>query len=103
MAVFLAVFHFGVPFAILLSRRAKRRLAVLAGVALTILVVRLADLFYLVVPEFSDHDLRFHWMDLAAVIAVGGVWLFAFLWHLGRWPLVALNDPEVHSALARHE
>ena len=103
VAGFLALFHFFVPFFILLSRRAKRRLAALAGIAAFILAVRLVDVFYLVAPEFNKTALSIHWMDVASFVGLGGLWLAAFGWQLGSWPLLPLHDRELESALARHE
>jgi hypothetical protein len=100
IAVALAAFHFAVPFLVLLGRGDKRHLERLALIAGGILVARLLDLFFLVMPEFYG-NLRVHWLDIAAVAGLGGIWLTVFAWRLERRPLLAPNDPELQSALER--
>src|SRR5439155_27062717 len=48
----LIVFHFAVPFCLLLSRAAKREPQLLGRLVAAILIVRLVDLFWLIAPEF---------------------------------------------------
>jgi hypothetical protein len=100
VAILLAVFYFAVPFAILLGRRNKRQLQRLAVVAGLIMFARLVDIFFLIAPEFSD-TLWVHWLDIAAIVGLGGVWLTLFVWRLGARPLLAPHDPELEPALAR--
>ena len=47
------------------------------------LLMQLVDLFWLIGPDLVGHGhghvpLRVHWMDLAAVLGLGGLWLFLF-------------------------
>ncbi len=51
LGIFLVVFHFVVPFAILLSRAAKRSVAVIGALAILLLVGRAADVVWLVIPS----------------------------------------------------
>jgi hypothetical protein len=101
VAVVLAVFYFAVPFALLLSRQTKRRLKILATVAGTIVIVRLLEVFYLVAPGFTDGRLRVHWMDVAAMIGLGGAWLAMFSRQLGRRSQLPVRDAELDALLAR--
>jgi hypothetical protein len=99
VALALVVFHFAVPFALLLSRDLKRdprRLAALAG---GVLAVRWLDLHWQVAPVFHPHGFAVGWLDGAAVAAVGGLWLAAFVWLLKRRPLLPLNDPFLAEAV----
>jgi len=102
IGVLLIVFQFALPFLLLLSRELKRRTGQLIAVALLVLVMRFTDLFWLVAPQFHRQGIRFHWLDLAAVVAIGGVWLAFFVWQLRGRPLVPLHDPRLQEALARH-
>jgi hypothetical protein len=88
----LILFHFAVPFFLLLVRRMKRSAVALARVAASILVMRFVDLFWMVTPEFHHDGIRLHWLDLAIPVALGGIWLAAYLRELGRQPLVATRD-----------
>ncbi len=99
IAVILIVFHFAVPFLLLLSRRTKRAARTLVSVAGFLLLMRLLDLFWVVVPSFHHAKLHIHWMDVLAPIGIGGVWLGVFVWQLRGKPLLPLNDPNM-SALA---
>jgi hypothetical protein len=101
VAMALAAFYFAVPFFVLLSRNNKRQHRRLAVIAASIIVVRLLDVFFLVKPDFSKGRLSVHWLDAAAIVGVGGVWMTLFLWRLGTRPLLAPNDPELAPALAR--
>jgi hypothetical protein len=101
VAIALAVFYFAVPFLVLLGRGNKRQHRRLATIAAAILIARALDIFFLVMPEFYRDHLRAHWMDGAALIGVGGLWVTMFLRRLGSLPLLAPNDPELESALAR--
>jgi hypothetical protein len=113
LAIFLVVFHFAVPFGLLLSRDLKRTPARLVYVAAFILFVRYVDLFMLVSPDFDaatganmhmlagEHESHFfiHWLDLAAPLAVGGIWVWMFLTQLAQRPLFAFADPYLREAL----
>jgi hypothetical protein len=74
LAIFLVVFHFAVPFAVLLSRRAKRRALWLAGIAALLVVAHLADAFWLVVPTFRPRGFAIRGSDLLAVSGMGALW-----------------------------
>jgi hypothetical protein len=91
----LVVFHFAAPFVILLMRKAKRNIGRLAAVAAAILVMRFVDAFWTIVPEFHREGFSVHWMDAAAAVAVGGVWLGAYLKNLAARPLLVANDPNL--------
>ncbi|MGH9669509.1 MAG: hypothetical protein ACRD3A_05280 [Terriglobales bacterium] len=91
----LLVFQFLLPFLLLLSRDLKRHGRTLAAVAAAVLVMRYVDLYWLVAPSFpgAESGLNLHWLDLAAPVAVGGIWLAEFFRQLKGRPLVPLNDP----------
>jgi hypothetical protein len=93
VARLLAVFHFFVPFLLLLSRANKRRGEFLAIIAAAIIVMRLVDVFWYTMPAFHPGDFSIHWMDIAAPLGLGGVWLAGFLWQLQRLPSLPLRDP----------
>jgi hypothetical protein len=80
----LVIFHFAVPFALLLSGRIKRNPQGLAGVALILLVADLLHLYWLVAPTFSQSHFTIHWLDLVMPVFLGGLWIAAFVWRLRR-------------------
>jgi hypothetical protein len=88
VALLLIGIHFALPFLVLLSRRAKRSPRMLWNVAVLILVMRLVDVFWTLAPSFNPDRLFVHWMDLAAPVAIGGMWITMFVWQLGRGPLL---------------
>jgi hypothetical protein len=105
VAIALVVFHFALPFALLLSRPLKRNHRALAAVAALMLAMQLVDLFWLVGPDLAAHGegpvpLRIHWMDLAAVVGLGGVWLLLFTRELRGAPLLPVGEPEVKELIA---
>jgi hypothetical protein len=89
----LILFHFALPFAILLSRSIKRNPKRLAFVALGLIVLRFVDVYWLIVPAFSPDRIVFHWMDALAAIGLGGVWIYFFVGQLQDRPLLPVNDP----------
>jgi hypothetical protein len=100
LALALVLFHFALPFLVLLSRDVKRDARALAVVATAMVLVRFADLFWMVTPAFHPAQLRIHWLDAGTVIGIGGVWLWAFVWQLEGRPLVARNDPSLPPPVA---
>jgi hypothetical protein len=91
VGLFLALFQFAVPFAILLSRPFKRDITKLVWLAVWLLFVRYVDLFWLVEPNFSA---TFHitWADLLIPFGMGGLWLAYFCRNLSSIPLLPQYD-----------
>jgi hypothetical protein len=100
LAIALALFHFALPFVLLLSRDLKRRPQRLAAVAGWMLAMRWLDLVWQVEPAFSPERFHFHWLYLAAPLAVGGLWIAAWAAELKKRPLLPLRDPWLPEALA---
>jgi hypothetical protein len=99
----IALFHFLLPFLLLLSRDLKRNARRLVVVAVFMLVMRWVELVWQVEPAFHEHNPGMLWLYLAAPVAVGGLWLYYFLWELKKRPLLPINDPYLPEAIAHHE
>jgi hypothetical protein len=84
LAWLLIAVRFVLPFAVLLSRAAKRRRAWLAAVAIVLLVGSLIDAFWLVVPGARPAGFELRWTDLLAPLGIGGLWCAVFLEPLRR-------------------
>ena len=93
VALGLGLFHFAVPFALLLSRGLKHQIRFLGGLALLILIFHGVDVYWMVAPSFHHHELHPHWLDVTVPLAIGGVWVAVFLTRLAAWPLIPQNDP----------
>jgi hypothetical protein len=93
VAAVLALFHFGVPFVLLLARGNKRRKQIISAIALGILAMRFVDLTWLIKPAFTGPLFTLHWLDVVAPIGIGGIWAWALIGQLTKRPLLPLNDP----------
>jgi len=100
IVIAIVILHFAAPFLFLLSRNLKRNPRKLVLIAVLVLVMRLVDLYPVLVPAFS-HDGKFHfsWMYIVAPIAIGGIWVWFFLWQLGKRALIPINDPQFESVM----
>lgn len=98
LIVGIAILHFAAPFLFLLSRDLKRNPSRLMMVALLVIVMRMVDLLWMLVPAF--HGNTWIWLDVVALIAFGGLWLGLFSWQLGKRALIPINDPQFESVLA---
>jgi hypothetical protein len=94
----LVLFHFAVPFAILLSRPFKRNIRKLVWVAIGLLIMRYVDLFWIIEPNFSSH-LRLTWADVVVPVAMGGLWLWYFFRNLNSMPLLPMYDRDAGEVL----
>jgi hypothetical protein len=99
VAAFLALFHFFVPFFLLLSRELKRRPKALSAVAAWLLLVHWVDVYWLVMPHLHAAGPRPSLLDLTAFVGVGGVAVaFTVLRMRGTAP-VPVRDPYLEDSL----
>ena len=98
VALSLVIFHFAAPFVLLLMRGIKRHADRLLKVCLMMLVIRIVDVYWIVEPSFYGQKIQIHWLDFVTPLAIGGLWIAAFLWQLRSRPLVPLRDPRLEGA-----
>lgn len=101
MAWFISIFHFCVPFFLLLMRFIKRNPNLLRTIAVWMIIVRVIDVFWIVEPAFRQRALEVYWTDAVVWIGLGGVWLWFFLRNLKARPLLVPNDPRNTYSRAR--
>jgi hypothetical protein len=93
VALTLLVLHFAVPFLLLLQRDIKEKRRWLAAIAVGVMALHCLDVFWWVEPAYPHEGYFFWLLDLAAVAAVGGLWVYCFLGELKTRPLLPANDP----------
>jgi hypothetical protein len=91
VGLFLVLFHFAVPFVLLLSRPFKRDITLLVWLAVWLLLMRYVDLFWIIEPGFST-TFNVTWLDIVVPIAMGGLYLAYFFRNLSSRPLVPAYD-----------
>jgi len=92
VAAFLALFHFAVPFVLLLSRANKRQKVILGWIAIGVLVMRWLDVYWLIGPSFFPR-VRIHIFDVLLFGLLGVIWFYVFWGQLMKRPLLPLRDP----------
>jgi hypothetical protein len=92
VGLFLVLFNFAIPFAILLSRPFKRNIRKLVWVAAWLMIMRYVDLFWIIEPNFSK-SFTLTIADIVVPVAIGGLWLAYFFRNLGSLPLLPAYDP----------
>jgi hypothetical protein len=90
----LVVFHFAVPFLMLLSRPLKRDPGKLVWIAVWLMFMRFVDLFWYIEPNFHPVA-AFRWgylVDVLVAVAMGGVWMAMFFYNLRSKPMLPIYD-----------
>lgn len=98
LAAMLVIFHFFLPFTMLLMRRIKDHPSTIAIVTVILLVMRFIDVYWLVTPAFSEH-FHFSWITIPAFLGIGGLWLAAFIWQLKGQTIIPIHETWVEEAI----
>jgi hypothetical protein len=98
------IFHWLVPFTLLLSRDLKRNKKRLTRVCQFMIFAVVVNLFWLIEPNYKDaaRNLHFSWgiLEYVAVpVAMMAFWVAYFCTRLKSRPLVQVNDPHVAEIL----
>jgi hypothetical protein len=98
VGLYLFLFHFAVPFLLLLSRPFKRNPRTLIGLAAWMIFMRLVDLYWYIEPTWHP---AFHlsFLDIAVPLGIGGFWLALFFSNLRSRPLLVLHDQKSQALL----
>jgi len=93
-AALAVVFHFPIPFLLLLFRHVKSSPKALRNICIMLLAVIFIDVMWWISPSMShEHSPKFYWlMDVAAWVGVGGVWIYVFLGQLKKHPLLPTRE-----------
>jgi hypothetical protein len=101
IGVALIVFHFAVPFLLLLSRKLKRTGRAIWKIAALVLVARLVDLFWLIGPEFHREGPAVSWLDLVLPPSLAAIWIGCFIRELRGRAILPVHDPQFEQVLGR--
>ncbi|MCA9581782.1 MAG: hypothetical protein KC416_08295, partial [Myxococcales bacterium] len=118
VSIFLLVGHFVLPFFFLMSRNVKRRLALLGIGTAWMLLMHVVDIYWYVLPHFGNNaivadfaqsmeqglQVRFEpsLMDVAALMAVAGVYLSVVFSIMKKYPVIPVGDPRLSRSLHFH-
>jgi len=103
----LVLFHFVLPFILLLRQDVKRNTMVLTIAAIVILISHFIDLVWIIMPAVAkvttqtptDAIMMFGWSEFTGVCFFGGVFLFLAARNYKKRSAVAFNDPLINEAL----
>src|ERR1700686_5522030 len=93
VGLFLVVFPFAVPFALLLSRQLKRKARTLVRLASWLIFMRVVDIFWHIEPA-SHPGFHLSWLHFTVLAGMGGLWMAYFFNNLRGRPLLVLNAPQ---------
>jgi hypothetical protein len=101
VGILLVILSFFFPLFLLLFRHVKRRTRSLLIVALLVLMMRLVDMYWMVLPAFGGGNVRLSWLDVALPFGLGGIWFAYFLRQLQRMPILPVHDPRMEEIVAQ--
>jgi len=99
IAAALILFHFFLPFFMLLMRAIKDHPKTIGVVTVIILLMRFVDIYWLVAPAYHQGIPPSFWMAVFAFIGIGGLWLAAFIWQLKGQTIIPIHETWVEEAI----
>ena len=99
LAVLIVLFHFFLPFFMLLMRPIKDRPETIAVVTVIIIVMRYVAIYWLVAPSWYGDHFHYSIWNVATLIGIGGVWLYAFIHQLKGQTIIPIHETWVEEAM----
>lgn len=99
MAAMLVLFHFFLPFFMLLMRAIKDRPQTIAIVTVIIVVMRYIATYWLIAPAWYGENFHYSWINLATLAGIGGIWMFAFIHQLKGQTIIPIHETWVEEAI----
>lgn len=99
IAAVLIIFHFFLPFTMLLMRGIKDRPQTIAIVTVIIIALRFVEIYWLTGPAFYGETFHFSWMTVAALVGIGGVWFWFMVRQLKDQTIIPIHETWVDEAI----
>jgi hypothetical protein len=94
----LVIFHFAVPFLVLLPRATKRASLVLGVMTVWLIGMHWFDLHWVALPVLRGSG-GFHWLDFTCWLGLTGIFGGILMYRLSRHPLVPQRHPYLGESL----
>lgn len=95
----LVLCRFLIPFVLLMNRDMKHRYKVLITIAVLVLFMHFAELFWIIMPNFHHHGFTISWLDFATLFGLGGIFMGLFFLRFKKHNLIPINDPKLSESL----
>jgi hypothetical protein len=99
VSILLIIVHFVVPYVALLTQDSKMDLKRLKLMAIWILFAHLLDLYWLVMPSYSE-KVSLSWTDLAFPVFIVGLAIIVMAYKMKRNNVIAIGDPKLERGLS---
>ena len=95
----LILFHFFLPFFMLLMRSIKDRPETIFIVTFILLILRYVEIYWLVAPAFYPEHFHFPWVSATSFIGIGGVWFWFLVQQLKGQTIIPIHETWVDEAI----
>jgi hypothetical protein len=99
MWTLLCIGHFIVPFLFLMSRWAKRTPVIVCAVSVWVLCMHYLDLYWLIIPNFSEAGPTFGVMDLVTFVLFASLFLAIIITLIKKRNIIPVRDPRLEESL----
>jgi hypothetical protein len=99
IAAALVLFHFFLPFFMLLMRSIKDRANTIAVVTVIILAMRFVEIYWLTAPAHYGEHFHFNWASIASLVGIAGVWFWFFVQQLKGQTIIPIHETWVDEAI----
>jgi hypothetical protein len=99
VSIILPLFHFLIPFILLMSRHVKRNFTALRLFAIFLLIMHWVDLYWNIMPVHSPLSAMPSWLDLTTMMGIGGIFVYIFWRNFTNHAAVAINDPRLMESI----
>jgi hypothetical protein len=99
VAAAVVLFHFFLPFFLLLMRSIKDRASTIGWVTVIILVMRYVTLYWVVAPSWTHAEFHYSPLCLTTLVGIGGVWMWAFIGQLKGQTIIPIHETWVEEAI----
>jgi hypothetical protein len=99
IAICIILFHFFLPFFMLLMRPIKDNPSTIAIVTMIILVIRYVAIYWLIAPAWYGEHFHYSIWSVTSLIGIGGVWLWAFIDQLKGQTIIPIHETWVEEAI----
>jgi len=96
------VVNFVLPFLLLMTRDAKRKISLLLVVCPIVVIGHWIDYFQMITPGVMQYDGGLGFLEIGMAMMFMAAFLLVTLTSLAKFPLVAKNDPMLQESLGHH-